>query len=296
MMGKLALFLFGFGFRYWIGLCLLVVGVAKVKAFIPPPGELALKQCPRTGSRCLYLASQQKSIFNNIPPNTINESTQDPSPLFRHEDILWRIGPIPEKTSFWEMIQWKVSTNIRRFQCQFTGDPLPLIVCPPFGDQLLLEAILKDDDNTPTQRIGRFGITCRRGPLVPLMDQTVQDIYNIRIDDTNRDNFGVAAIIYMFVEPNHRGRGLGTIALQVISLIHANHLECDFTILVADDKSKEGTLVQWYEQHGFQTAPLLQEMMGSPQGQYGIAMITQNNKKGSDFFDPTKDGCSIQWW
>jgi GNAT superfamily N-acetyltransferase len=98
---------------------------------------------------------------------------------------------------------------------------------------------------------------------------------------------GTAAIIYMFVEESFRSRNVGTLALDVILTIHSLQ-GCDFTLLVADDNGS-GKLVKWYEQHGFSQAPLLQDMLGSPGGKYGITMIAPTRNE----VDPL---CRIEWW
>ena len=92
----------------------------------------------------------------------------------------------------------------------------------------------------------------------------------------------------MYVEPEYRGRNTGALALEVISLIHAIQA-CDFTVLVADDNGSK-KLIEWYEKKGgFEVAPKLQEILGSPNGIHGVTMIS-----------PTKrilpPDCSIQWW
>ena len=91
----------------------------------------------------------------------------------------------------------------------------------------------------------------------------------------------------MFVEEAFRSRGVGALALDVISTIHSIQ-GCDFTLLVADDDGS-GNLIRWYEEQGFSRAPLLQDLLGSPGGQFGVAMIA-----------PTKNeidaACRIKWW
>lgn len=117
-----------------------------------------------------------------------------------------------------------------------------------------------------------------------MIDESVEQIYGI---DLQGMHVGSAAIIYMFIEEQFRSRNVGTLALEVISTIHSIQ-GCDFTLLVADDDGS-GKLVEWYEQQGFSRAPLLQDLLGSPGGKYGIAMIA-----------PTKNeidvACRVQWW
>ena len=99
----------------------------------------------------------------------------------------------------------------------------------------------------------------------------------------------VAAIIYMYVEPDYRNRNVGSRALEVISAIQSVQA-VDFTILVADDNGSGG-LVRWYEDHGYSRAPLLQNMLGSPNKENGVAMIAPVTiEKG--FFEK----CVVKWW
>lgn len=118
------------------------------------------------------------------------------------------------------------------------------------------------------------------------VDRTISETYNI---DPPPMSATVGAIIYMYVEPEYRGKNAGMLALEVISAIHSIQA-IDFTILVADDNGSGG-LVRWYEDNGFVRAPLLQEMMGSPDEKFGVSMITPVSIK-EGFFDT----CTIKWW
>ena len=93
----------------------------------------------------------------------------------------------------------------------------------------------------------------------------------------------------MFVEPDYRNRNVGALALDVISAIHSVQA-VDFTVLVADDDGSGG-LVRWYEENGFSQAPLMQNVLGSPDGRYGIAMIAPV-RVDAGFFDR----CVVKWW
>ncbi len=93
----------------------------------------------------------------------------------------------------------------------------------------------------------------------------------------------------MFVEPDYRNRDVGSLALEVISAIHYVQA-VDFTVLVADDNGS-GRLVSWYEKHGYSQAPMLQNILGSPDKQNGIAMISPVHIK-EEFFER----CAIKWW
>jgi hypothetical protein len=78
------------------------------------------------------------------------------------------------------------------------------------------------------------------------------------------------------------------LALSVISAIQAVQA-VDFTVLVAT--GDEERLVGWYERNGYTKAPLLQSVMGSPDGEFGITMIAPVQvEKG--FFDE----CKLKWW
>jgi ribosomal protein S18 acetylase RimI-like enzyme len=142
----------------------------------------------------------------------------------------------------------------------------------------VLEAYLEGN------KIGRFGITTLRGPPAPIIDETVQELFDINLLGKS---VGSAAIIYMFVEPSYRQRGVGELALEVISVIHALQ-DCDFTLLVADDDGS-GKLVRWYERYGFQRASKLQDFLGSPNQKYGVTMVAPTNNSISP-------SCRLQWW
>lgn len=118
------------------------------------------------------------------------------------------------------------------------------------------------------------------------VDTTIKETYNI---DPPPLSASIAAIIYMFVEPAYRDRGVGSLALEVISAIQYVQA-VDFTILVADDNGSGG-LVRWYEEHGYARAPLLQSMLGSKNKENGIAMISPV-MLNPGFFDQ----CVIKWW
>jgi len=149
----------------------------------------------------------------------------------------------------------------------------------------MLEGYLKEPGRR-RKKIARFGFTTTRGPSNPIIDRTISETYNI---DPPPMSATVGAIIYMYVEPEYRGKNAGVLALEVISAIHSIQA-IDFTILVADDNGSGG-LVRWYEDNGFVRAPLLQEMMGSPDEKFGVSMITPVSIK-EGFFDT----CTIKWW
>ena len=85
-----------------------------------------------------------------------------------------------------------------------------------------------------------------------IVDTTIRELYKI---NPRPGTATIAAIIYMFVEPEYRKLGVGSLALEVISAIHSIQA-VDFTVLVADDNGSGG-LVKWYESNGFSKAPLM---------------------------------------
>lgn len=195
-----------------------------------------------------------------------------------HADILWKLRP-PPSTSFFQKLLLQFCANAIRLDCYVRHVDPPFVLCPK-GGQAVVEAYYQDC------RIARFGITTVRGPSAKPIHDTVENIYGIELDGRHQ-TVGTAAIIYMFVEEPYRSQGVGALALDVISTIHSLQ-GCDFTVLVADDDGS-GKLVKWYEQHGFTQAPLLQDMLGSPNKKYGIAMIAPTRNEIDPF-------CRIQWW
>ena len=121
---------------------------------------------------------------------------------------------------------------------------------------------------------------------ISIVDATITELYNINPPPLSA---AIAAIIYMFVEKDYRSRNVGALALDVISAIQYVQA-VDFTVLVADDNGSGG-LVRWYEEHGYSRAPLLQKLLGSPNEQNGVAMISPV-KVNKSFFDK----CVIKWW
>lgn len=195
-----------------------------------------------------------------------------------HADIEWRLGPA-EDTPPWEKVKLKAAANAIRTEILFKGEPLPPILCPK-GGKALLEAY-KDG-----KQIGRFGITTSRGPPATQLDETVLEFYEV---SPGFAGIGAAAIIYMYVDPSYRKRGIGKLALEVIAAIQTVQ-GSDFTVLVADDDGS-GKLVRWYEECGFRVAPKMQGLFGSADGEYGVAMIRPTSVR-SDIFAV----CQIKWW
>mmetsp|Transcript_5220 Transcript_5220/g.13056 ORF Transcript_5220/g.13056 Transcript_5220/m.13056 type:complete len:267 (+) Transcript_5220:106-906(+) len=200
-----------------------------------------------------------------------------------HSDIEWRLRP-PEGTRRIDRLKIKLGANILRLWSKLKGMELPPVLCPR-GGRALLEAYYKEPGQRK-KKIARFGFTTARGPSSPEIDKTIVETYNINPPPLSAT---IAAIIYMFVEPDYRGRNVGALALDVISTIQSVQV-VDFTVLVADDNGSGG-LVRWYEEHGYSKAPLLQKILGSPHKENGVAMISPV-KSGAGFFDQ----CVIKWW
>ncbi|CAJ1967817.1 unnamed protein product [Cylindrotheca closterium] len=240
---------------------------------------------------------QQTELQSQSPSNDeeeINDEKNASSPpnnrqLLTHADILWKLKPSRD-VPIWKRIWLKVAANLIRLDCLIKKQELPLVLCPK-GGQALLEAHYVCNDKKsilfPWRRrkikIGRFGFTTMAGPSNEPIQETVHDLYGL---DANRP-YRVGAIIYMFVEEEYRKRDVGTLALQVISLIQSIQA-CDFQMLVVDDNGS-GKLNDWYLGRGYQKAPKLQDMMGSPNEIHGTSMMIPTNRI-------LPDDCQIQWW
>lgn len=59
---------------------------------------------------------------------------------------------------------------------------------------------------------------------------------------------------------------------------------------MADDNASGG-LVRRYEENGYERAPLLQKILGSPSGEFGVSMISPVRVEEGFF-----DRCRIKWW
>jgi len=265
-----------------IFLATIVLGfcIFHLDAFLPETYHPRTKVVPPPSKTQRYHEHLQHLLISNEANNNQNDgassSTSSPRRL-THDDIIWKLRPPPE-TSLYRKFLLRMGANLIRLDCQLKGQDPPLVLCPK-GGSAVLEAYYQ---NT---KIARFGITTQRGPSAPPIEETVQDIYNIQ--QLPLGGVGSGAIIYMFVEPPYRSKGVGELALEVIAAIHAVQ-NCDFTMLVADDNGS-GKLVQWYETNGFTKAPKLQNLMGSPNGQFGVSMIAPTNNMLST-------SCRIKWW
>jgi GNAT superfamily N-acetyltransferase len=200
---------------------------------------------------------------------------------YTHDDIMWQLGPSID-APVWSKLLWKTKADpVRSFQ-NFNNERI--LIPKAFAT---LQAFLR---NSKTRNpIAKFGITTESGPFCEELEETIQDIYQ---DNCGGGAIGVAAIKYMFVEPEYRRQGLGSLALEVISQIHAWQ-KCSYTVLIADDDGS-GKLIEWYKSHGFSLAPKLDRVFGCVQNSsscvdngtassvLGIAMISPTSSKLSN--------------
>lgn len=198
-----------------------------------------------------------------------------------HGDLIWKVRP-PSEVSRLQKLWLKIAANVIRLDSMIKREDPPLVLCPK-GGRAVLEAHYRPVSSKRYQKIGRFGFTTERGPSIPPISETVDDLYGIKQGLI----VGTGAIIYMYVEEPHRKKNVGALALEVISLIQAIQ-GCDFTVIVADDDGS-GKLISWYEDHGYKKAPKLQTVFGSPDAKYGLTMISPTRQV-------LPEDCSIQWW
>jgi len=201
-----------------------------------------------------------------------------------HDDVTWYLG-LPEKSPLLNRWKQRIAARILRLSFIISNKKPPRLLCPKAG-QAFLEA------RVDGKQVGRFGITTTRGPPCCEMDESVTDLFGV-----NMPGAGAAAIIYMFVEPDFRGRGIGSLALELIAAIHAAR-GISFTVLVADDNGSN-SLVNWYEnqplERKFKKAPKLQSLLGSPNGKYGVTMLAPTSSctfNGQELLDRVQ----VNWW
>jgi GNAT superfamily N-acetyltransferase len=195
---------------------------------------------------------------------------------YTHDDLMWQLGPSIE-APIWSKLLWKTRADpVRSFQ-NFNNER---ILIPKAS--ATLQAFVRN--SRTWNPIAKFGFTTESGPLSEELEETIQDIYN---DNCGGGAVGVAAIQYMFVEPQYRRLGIGSLALEVISQIHA-WKQCSYTVLIADDNGS-GTLIEWYKNHGFSLAPKLDRVFGCVQDNngttstvLGVAMISPTSSKLSN--------------
>lgn len=258
-----------------------------VYAFIPITTHLNLRYTSYEHTTCYEYyttttSSSQPKLF--AVNNDEDEETPVNKQLLSHSDIEWRLRP-PEGTSRLDRWKIKLGANLLRLNSKITGDDLPPVLCPK-GGRAMLEAYYKEPGKRK-KKIGRFGFTTSRGPSSPEIDTTIREIYNINPPPLSAT---IAAIIYMFVEPEYRNRNIGALSLEVISAIQSVQA-VDFIVLVADDNGS-GSLVNWYQEHDYSKAPLMQDILGSPNEKNGISMISPVTIQPG-FFD---DQCVVKWW
>ncbi len=249
--------------RSLLVLLILLTSIFYLDAFLPAERRRYQQRC----SQLLAGESISKSDSSDIS--------------LQHADIVWKVRPPPDVSSvkrFW----LRLAANTIRLDCMMKRQTPPLVLCPK-GGQAVLEAHYRPTHASKFEKIAKFGFTTERGPTISPIQETVHEIYGL-----NQDLMvGVGAIIYMVVEEPYRKKNVGSLALEVIAMIHAIQ-GCDFTVLVADDNGS-GKLVKWYEQHGYTQAPKLQECFGSPKGIHGLTMIAPTRRA-------KPEGCFIKWW
>mmetsp|Transcript_28000 Transcript_28000/g.56216 ORF Transcript_28000/g.56216 Transcript_28000/m.56216 type:complete len:290 (-) Transcript_28000:7678-8547(-) len=222
------------------------------------------------------------------PDNTNDDKSNNQSTTTKkkltHADITWKLRP-PENTSKLARLKTKFGANALRLYSKLKGKTLPPVLCPK-GGRAMLEAYYREPGGLLKRRrmIGRFGFTTSRGPSNTEIDTTIRQVYNINPPPLSAT---IAAIIYMYVEPPYRHRDVGSLALTVISAIQSVQA-VDFTVLVAAGDER---LVEWYEKNGYVRAPLLQEVMGSAGGEFGVTMIAPVGVR-EGFFEE----CDLKWW
>jgi len=210
---------------------------------------------------------------------TKDESGSTPTPTrWTHDDIDWVLSPPPD-TPFFEKVKLKAAATAIRADLLLRDEPVPPILCPK-GGKAELEGF-KDG-----KKIAKFGFTTSKGPSAPPIDETVEELYGVSSSIFGKS---IGAIIYMFVEPEYRGRGIGSLALEAIAAIQTVQ-GCDYTVLVADDDGT-GKLIMWYEDRDYMQAPKLQDLFGSSGGEFGLTMIRPTSVR-SDIFAR----CQIKWW
>lgn len=237
---------------------LLVVWIACV---LPTEAFQSRPMVPSTRQR-IYIKDDATNLFFFRDSSNVISNDGEAQSLLTHQDLQWRIQPLPE-TPPHQKVFLRLATAVVRLESWIQNKKLPTLLCPA-GGQAVLEAFYQG------KKVGRFGITTVPGPPASPIMQAVRDIYQI-----NKPLVQTGAIIYMFVEPEYRRRNIGPLALQMIAFVHA-HQGMDFTVLVVDDDGS-GKLIDWYQRMGYCKAPQLQELLGSPGGQFGITMMAPTN-------------------
>jgi GNAT superfamily N-acetyltransferase len=259
-----------------LSLLIFLVSVYHLEAFLATKGGQSVSSLRPSTDRVYVRDDRSCLYFSEL------EATKGGTNELSHAEIVWKIRP-QKQTSIFKKVFMRLAANLIRLDCFLKRTAPPILLCPK-GGQAVLEAYRRLPENPrKLQKMGRFGITTESGSPIPPIQETVSDLYGLDPNISVR----TAAIIYMFVEPEHRQTQVGKLALEAISLVHSVQ-GCDFTVLVADDNGS-GKLVEWYERHGFMKAPKLQDVFGSPDGKYGITMIRPTQSV-------LPNNCTIQWW
>ena len=269
----------------------LVLSVFYLDAFLPSERFRTRSQIPRARQRGSLVSSPESrsawpSARSNHAGNALAGSSvpnndaggEGAAAALSHKDIVWKLRP-PAGTGRRRRLWLRFAANAIRLDCMVFRKQLPTALCPK-GGQALLEAHTHDE-NGRLVKIGRFGFTTERGAPAEPIQETIDDLYGVK------QLAGIGAIIYMFVEPEYRGRNVGTLALEVVRCIHAIQ-NIDFTVLVVDDDGS-GKLNDWYRERGYSEAPKLQNILGSPDAVHGISMIAPTSLT-------LDEDCRIKWW
>jgi len=247
-----------------------------------------------TGNRSMRMKSDPS------PP-----APPSPPPILQHTDVTWNVRPFYDKDgdrSKSDRFKHKLATSAIRFECRITGQTKPTVLLPR-GGKTVLEAYVVERGKLGKKRVlaGRFGMTTKRGPADPLIDNAMQKYL---ASDLNKNGVAAGAIIFMYVSQPYRSRGLGTLAIDVMSALQS-YIGNDAILCVADDDGS-GKLTAWYESHGFRVAEELQQILGTPGGKHGAAMIGPTytpdtdetmTVNGEEIAVPFLGGaCNIKWW
>jgi GNAT superfamily N-acetyltransferase len=259
----------------------------------------AQSSCYLGRNNVLYSSSQaqqnaEASVEVEEGSNNLSSKSKERRtvPQLTHGDIIWKLG-LSEDASKFDKVKQKVAAKLLRLSFMASKNKdVPRLLCPSSGSAFL-EAKLRDSSNGKLKQVGRFGITTQRGPPCREMDESVVDLFGY-----NMPGAGTAAVIYMFVDPQYRHQGIGSLALEVIAAIHAAQ-GISFTVLVADDDGSN-KLVEWYEssqpiERQFRRAPKLQNLMGSPGGKFGVTMMAPSSSSVENDKE-LLDRIQIKWW
>mmetsp|Transcript_33639 Transcript_33639/g.51585 ORF Transcript_33639/g.51585 Transcript_33639/m.51585 type:complete len:268 (-) Transcript_33639:88-891(-) len=195
----------------------------------------------------------------------------------------WRLALAPETSNTFDRM-------VADMECKMAGSAdvihIPKQALTKQGALVVLQVFDSTTANKQQQMpIAKFGISLQSGPPNPNVQDAVEQVFAHDKNNNHHDHHDVrvAAIVYMFVEESHRKQGIGRMALRYIEALHAIQ-DIQYTLLVADDDGS-GKLIAWYERYGFSCTPSLQEMVGSPKGEYGTAMMTPVSISKEDAYE-----------